>query len=104
MSMDDLYESLEHIIITENMNNEELKKLVLLLYGILKKQNELIYDFKNNYIKIDNKLKDLETKLEECKTYKKLCEMILDKIGGNPINSWWFLYQLKKKLLKYNEQ
>ncbi len=103
MSINKMYESLEPLIINDDMNNEELKKLVFSLYDILKKQNSLLYSFKNSYIRLENNLTYLEEEIDKYYKYQKLCNMILNKIYKNPFSAWWFLYKLKKRMLEFNK-
>ena len=97
MTLEQIYESIE------KMNEKELRRLIFLLCNTINTQNDIVFDFKNKYIRLENNLNMIEDKLEKCKVYKSFCNDILDKIEGNPITAWWFLHSLKKKITQYDK-
>lgn len=83
---------------------EDAEKLVISLYEIIETQNKIIYELKNNYIRLENSIGLCENKIEQNEAYKRLCNLILNKIGTNPISALWFLYSIKKKIEEYNKK
>lgn len=104
MDLEELYNKIENIDINDKMSKEELKELICLMHSIINEQNDIINEFKNKYIRLENNLELIEDKVQRVEVYKKLCDIILNKISINPISSWWFLYNLKKKILDYNDK
>lgn len=90
--------------IDETTNHDKLKETISMLQGTIKRQNQMILEFKNNYIRLENNIKLFESKVEYYSTYKKLCEIILDKTNKNPISAMWFLRSVRKKIEEFKKQ
>lgn len=99
MTLKELYAIIEDTNLRSEMANEEdFKNLLTALYSIVKKQNEVIFEFRNHFVRLNNCIDALEKKQHECSIYKKLCNIILDKIDKNPVSALWFLYSVRKKI------
>lgn len=104
MKYDEIFLPDDKVNIDENTNPEELKEFISILQGIIKKQNEVIVEFKNSYIRLENNMKLIESKVEYYSAYKKLCEIILDKTSKGPISALWFLHSVRKKIEEFNKE
>lgn len=100
--MEKVYKIIEGNGLKEKIGQEEMKELMIELCQIFKKQNIIISEYKNDYIRLKNRMNILEEELDECNIYKNLCNIILNRVNSNPISSLWFLYKLKKKIKKFN--
>ena len=104
METSEIYKFIENIEKKEEqIDNKDLKKLISALYNIIKKQNEVIFEFRNRYIKLENCTTILEDKVKTYSSYKKLCDIILSKTETNPLSALWFLYTLKRKVKHINK-
>lgn len=102
MNLDEVYSTIKEVNLDdEHMNKEDLKKLVLMLYTLIKKQNEVIFEFRNSCIRLENMIRAIENKLKQYDVYKNLCHTILDKINTNIISALWFLHSVKKKITNF---
>lgn len=103
MELKELYKPLKEVSIGEDTDVEDLKKMVMILNEIINKQYQIIIDYKNINIRLKNKLVFVEDRLKESENYNKLLNIILEKVKGNPIKAWHFIYSLKKKISQYNK-
>lgn len=104
MDQDGIFPLDYEVNIDEYKNPEELKDLITMLQGIIKRQNQVILELKNSYIRLENNIKLIESNVEYYSIYKKLCEIILDKTNKNLISALWFLRSIRKKLEAFNKE
>ncbi len=79
---------------------EKFVQIVNELASIVKKQDEILLDIKNSNIRLENRIKYIETELERSKVYKGIVDMMVSRIKKNPISALIYLYKVKKNIDK----
>lgn len=100
MILEEIQQFIDHIDNGE-VDKEGVLMLTNALCDIIKTQNKIILELRNNYIRLENSMTLFEKNIEQNEAYKKLCNLILNKIDTNPITALWFLYSVKKKIAQY---
>lgn len=79
---------------------EDIKKLSDSLAEIVKLQNESLLEIKNENIRIENRIKYIETEVEKSRVYKNIVDTMLQKINRSPIYALIYFYRIKKNVEK----
>jgi len=104
MVIEEFYALIDEMDLENTDDREKLIKHVSALHTIIQKQNESILEFRNNYIRLENTIRAVEGRVEYYSTYKRLCEIILERINTSPIRALWFLYSVRKKITEFNKE
>ncbi len=101
MKLNEILEYLDALVMeNKDIPAEKFVQIINELAAVVKKQDEILLDIKNSNIRLENRIRYIETELEKSKVYKGIVDMMAARIRKNPLSALIYLYRVKKNIDK----
>lgn len=104
-SLKEILDYLNKVIATgDEIPLEKFEEIILRLAEIVDNQSKLLTEIRNSNIRLENRLKYIETELVKCQIYKNIVETLIEKLNKNPILGLIYLYKIRANIKNFHKQ